>query len=181
MNLEEKIIELRKNRLSIKKISEKLKCSRSTASKWFTRNGLSDIGLKKYKELTDVEIIELKEYYKTHTKKETSLKFGVSETTVIKHSDRKMVNIDTKGNARKYKLKRREVMKQKSVVYKGGKCVKCGYNKCIQALEFHHIDSNNKSFSISGNYNISWERIKNELNKCILICANCHRELHATW
>lgn len=177
MGLIEKIIELRKKGLSFKKISKELNCSQSTVSKWCNKNGLGDIGLKKYKELTDDEIIELKEYYKTHTKKETALKFGVSDTTVIKHSDRKIV--DAKNNAKNYRLKRRTLLKQKAVVYKGGKCVKCGYEKCNQALEFHHINPIEKDFSIAGNYNISWERIKCELDKCILVCSNCHKEIHA--
>lgn len=179
MGLEEKIIELRKKGLSFKKISKELKCSQSTVSKWCNKNGLGNIGLKKYKELTNDEICELKEYYKTHTKKETALRFGVSETTVINHSDKKIINVNSKENAKRYRLNRRILIKQKAVEYKGGVCVMCGYDKCIQALDFHHTDPNEKDFSIAGNYNISWERIKFELDKCILVCSNCHREIHA--
>src|ERR1039457_1895291 len=61
----------------------------------------------------------------------------------------------------------------------GGKCQICGYNKCINALEFHHIDPATKEFSPS--YVIfarKWEEAFKELEKCILICANCHRENH---
>jgi transcriptional regulator with XRE-family HTH domain len=180
MSLEEKIIDLRKKGLSIKKISEELNCSKSTASKWCNKNNLSDVGLKKYKELTIDEILELKEYYKTHTKKETSIYFGISETTVIKHSDSKRVDSDgAKKNSKNYRLKRRIMLKIKSVDYKGGECTLCGYKKCIQALDFHHTNPSEKDFTISGNYNISWDRIKNELDKCILVCSNCHREIHS--
>lgn len=62
--------------------------------------------------------------------------------------------------------------------YKGDKCQIRGYNKCIQALEFYHLDSTKKDFSPSG-ITKSWGTIKKELDKCILLCANCHREIHA--
>ena len=76
--------------------------------------------------------------------------------------------------------KRRKVLRQKAVEYKGGACQLCGYAKCIDALEFHHIDPNTKEFGLSeSGMTRSWKRIKNEIEKCILICANCHREEHA--
>lgn len=65
-----------------------------------------------------------------------------------------------------------------SVLYKGGKCIKCGYSKSYQALDFHHLKPEDKSFTISKNLNIRWSFLKNELDKCILLCANCHREHH---
>ena len=70
------------------------------------------------------------------------------------------------------------LMKQKAIEYLGGKCSICGYNKCSRALEFHHINPDEKDNTISNLYNYSWEKIKKELDKCILLCANCHRELH---
>lgn len=75
--------------------------------------------------------------------------------------------------------KRRIKIKELAIEYKGGKCEKCGYNKCNDALEFHHVDSNEKNFGIGQKgYTRSWEKVKEELEKCILVCANCHRELH---
>lgn len=74
------------------------------------------------------------------------------------------------------------IFKQHCVDYKGGKCSVCGYNKCNAALDFHHLDPNEKDFSISQFKRVSWEQNKNEiiceLDKCILVCSNCHRELH---
>lgn len=61
----------------------------------------------------------------------------------------------------------------------GGKCCLCGYDKCINALEFHHLDKDLKEEKPS--YIImrwSWERAKKELEKCILVCSNCHKEIH---
>lgn len=77
-----------------------------------------------------------------------------------------------------YCKKLRKETKIKAVEYLGGKCQICGYDKCIEALEFHHKDPSIKEFTI-GKFRIKkWERIKKELDKCILLCANCHRELH---
>ena len=77
--------------------------------------------------------------------------------------------------------RRRIKIKKLAIEYKGGKCEKCGYDKCDAALDFHHIDSNQKEFGIGNKgYTRSWERIKIELDKCILVCANCHREIHSS-
>lgn len=76
-------------------------------------------------------------------------------------------------------IKRRQVLKKKAVEYKGGKCEICGYNTCIDALEFHHLNPEEKDFGIGGDGSTkSFEKIKKELDKCIMLCANCHRELH---
>ena len=77
-------------------------------------------------------------------------------------------------------VKRRKKIREMAIKYKGEKCIFCGYNKCIRALEFHHIENNGKDFGISEKgYTRSWDRVKEELDKCVLVCANCHRELHA--
>ena len=68
--------------------------------------------------------------------------------------------------------------KKKSVEYKGGKCIICGYNKAMSALDFHHLDPNKKDFTISKFINKKFENIKDDLDKCVLLCSNCHREVH---
>jgi len=80
------------------------------------------------------------------------------------------------------KVKRwRQNTKLRMVVRMGGKCQCCGYDKCADALDFHHIDQDTKDFSFSKvmAHCVAWERIEAELKKCVLICSNCHRELHA--
>ena len=74
-------------------------------------------------------------------------------------------------------LKRRKENKRVLVEYKGGECQSCGYNKCIAALEFHHLDPSTKEFALTGN-TFGLQRQKDEADKCILLCANCHREEH---
>jgi hypothetical protein len=77
--------------------------------------------------------------------------------------------------------RRRRKIKQMAVNYLGGKCRNCGYSKCVDALEFHHRDPTQKDFNVSDSGHCrSWEKVKIELNKCDLLCANCHREEHAT-
>jgi transcription elongation factor Elf1 len=76
-------------------------------------------------------------------------------------------------------IKRRLVLKQKAVEYKGGACERCGYNKSNRALDFHHVDPSQKDFGIGyRGYTRSWEKVKKELDKCILVCSNCHAEIH---
>lgn len=61
----------------------------------------------------------------------------------------------------------------------GGKCQICGYNRFVGALDFHHLSKENKKFDLSTKgLTRSWVRIKNEVMKCALVCANCHREIH---
>lgn len=62
-------------------------------------------------------------------------------------------------------------------ISRGGQYERCGYNKCLKALEFHHLDPAEKDFTISNDHFKLEEAIK-ESKKCILLCANCHRELH---
>lgn len=74
---------------------------------------------------------------------------------------------------------RQQEFKQKCVEYKKGKCENCGYNKCSSALEFHHINPKEKKFEIKKSITRKFDdNIKKELDKCMLLCANCHREIH---
>lgn len=61
----------------------------------------------------------------------------------------------------------------------GGKCVLCGYDKSLAALQFHHTDPNEKEFTLGQKRGYKLETLKKELEKCILVCANCHSEIHS--
>jgi hypothetical protein len=76
--------------------------------------------------------------------------------------------------------KRRQVVKSKLINEFGGKCKICSYDKCVRALEFHHIDSSKKSFGLAHKgFSRNYKKSLEEAKKCILVCANCHRELEA--
>lgn len=73
----------------------------------------------------------------------------------------------------------RNVRKQKLIEIKGGGCYICGYNKCQSALQFHHLVPNEKSLEIGTAIRGSFKKLLKEIDKTILLCANCHAELHA--
>lgn len=70
--------------------------------------------------------------------------------------------------------------KKEAIEFKGGKCQSCGYDKYYGALEFHHRDPTKKEFSWNKMRLVSAKKLQAELDKCDLLCANCHREVHAT-
>ena len=76
-------------------------------------------------------------------------------------------------------ITRQQNFKKQCLDYKGSKCLSCGYNNYQGALEFHHLDPNEKEFQLSSvRHNSFNEKIKKELDKCILLCSNCHKEIH---
>lgn len=76
--------------------------------------------------------------------------------------------------------KRRRLIKLKAIEYKGGSCSICGYSRCASSLVFHHVDSSEKDFNIGKKGETrSWNRVVKELDKCVLVCQNCHGEIHS--
>ena len=76
--------------------------------------------------------------------------------------------------------RRRKKLREMAVQELGGACALCGYHRAIAAFDFHHRDSRKKEFGISQDgLTRAWSRIERELKKCVLLCANCHREVHA--
>lgn len=81
-------------------------------------------------------------------------------------------------------LERQRQRKRQAIKYKGGKCEICGYSKCQDAFDFHHKNPEEKEFDLGAGRFTSFDKYKNELDKCMLLCANCHREIHSvspTW
>lgn len=73
---------------------------------------------------------------------------------------------------------RRVNFSRKCAEYKGGKCLVCGYSKCLRALHFHHLIPSEKLFGIAGSHCRGWATNCKEMDKCVLICSNCHSEVH---
>ena len=134
------------------------------------------------KENDIIRINELKKQGLTYT--EIAKEVGCGKSTVFMYlkEENKFLFKD-EDKKQKSRRKSKHVIdwkKQKKILlveYKGGKCEKCGYNKCVEALEFHHKDPNEKDFSISS-HSYSFDRMKKEVDKCMLVCSNCHREIH---
>lgn len=83
------------------------------------------------------------------------------------------------GTSHKVKNWRRRT-KARIVEAMGGKCVCCGYNRCDSALALHHLNPELKDFSFKSIRAVakSWPKIAAELRKCVLVCHNCHAEIH---
>ena len=88
--------------------------------------------------------------------------------TIGKNKVCRLCNIESIRKTRYY-------IKMRAIDYKGGCCSKCGYSKSIIALDFHHRNPQEKSFNVSDSIR-SWAATKQEIDKCDLLCSNCHRE-----
>lgn len=72
----------------------------------------------------------------------------------------------------------RKVNKQRAVDYLGGRCVDCQHGYHLSAYDFHHLDPIKKDINPSSLMNRPWDVIKKEIDKCVLLCSNCHRRRH---
>ena len=73
---------------------------------------------------------------------------------------------------------RRRKIKKLLLELKGGKCILCGYSRCVRALNFHHLDPKTKEMTFSVLMSKSMKRIEKEIKKTVLLCGNCHMEVH---
>lgn len=172
------IVKMVKDGFTYKQVRDKLGCSLSTISYHCKKNGIMSKHTSiKIDDLTIQKMIKLYEEKKSCLKVAKIL--GVSKSTVLKYIDTKntQTKLERKENNVKQVIYWRIKVKKKLVEYKGGKCERCGYDRCIDSLEFHHLDPNEKDFTIGGK-SFSFERLRIESDKCILICSNCHKEIH---
>lgn len=74
----------------------------------------------------------------------------------------------------------RKRCKERIITAMGGSCCICKYNKCQSSLALHHLDPKKKDFRFGGirANPKSWDKIVDELRKCVLVCHNCHNEIH---
>lgn len=156
--MEEKILkELVEEGCSQWVISERLKTSQTNVRWWLKKFGLR----------TDAKIKRKRKY-------SGKCAWHLCNTVVDGY---KFCSKKCKNNY--YVDRRRKQLKEKAVQYLGGKCIVCGYNSCAQALVAHHLDPSKKEFNLAQKgYTRSWERVKAELDKCVLLCCRCHSELH---
>jgi hypothetical protein len=173
------IVNLRKKKTSYENIRKITKVSLDKIKVICKVNGM--VQLRSFGHLSDKEIKEIKkEYDKLKSIRQVTKKLGYSRETVRNYiviENKKLTDDELKKNRSNSVIEWRKRKKEELVEYKGGKCNKCGYDKCLDALQFHHIDPKEKDFTISRK-SYSIERLKKEVDKCILVCANCHLEIH---
>ena len=83
------------------------------------------------------------------------------------------------GSRKHQKTILRRSMKIQAIKLLGGRCSVCGYNRCVDALEFHHENPQEKEFKLGSGNTMSWKEYKAEALKCKLVCSNCHKEIHS--
>jgi hypothetical protein len=127
---------------------------------------------------------------------QTEAKRGRKRRAITKRSDNRIVIsecpshgetehlIDSRGYVRCLRCRAEAVVRRRRrtkailVTEAGGRCVICGYDACVRALTFHHLDPRDKRFGLAfGGYTRSLERLRVEAQKCVLLCANCHAEV----
>ena len=149
---------------SIAKIAHALSTSKSNIRYWLKKYNLQTLKLNtdiKEKLCSRCQLIKpIDQYYNRRNKQGNS--------------------VYCKPCTKNQTIERQRAFKQKCIEYKGGKCIICSYSKCNTALKFHHLDPSKKEFAIANfKLNTFDSKIKNELDKCILVCGNCHDEIHS--
>lgn len=175
------IILYRKDKKSYSEIKEKTGYSINIISKV-----CREFNLFKYRRFSNIDksIIEQINilYSEVRSTRKVSKELNISRDSVSKYlnNDNRLLSKENRGrtiSASQAVVDWRRRTKVKLVEYKGGECIRCGYKKSLGALELHHLDPNEKDFTIGGK-SWSFERLKKEADKCILVCSNCHIEIH---
>lgn len=170
--IKQKVKELKEQNYTYSQISEMLSIGKGSVS-----NICKELGITKQPiQLTSEKIKELQELYnKLGNIKKVAKISGISYDRL-----REVIISKTITPKKSYTCVKdwRHKAKQILVDYKGGKCCICGYDKCNEALDFHHLNPENKDFSISSTHK-NIDILKKEVDKCILVCCRCHREIHA--
>ena len=168
--MEKEIIERAiKGETYVTKSAEKLGITARSLRYWLKKYG---INFKKGRGLQDTKVCPAckvekmaTEFYVRNDRREKATYRYLSTYCKICHSER----------GRRLQTE----MKPKAVEYKGGKCCVCGYSGYYGAFDFHHLSDDEKDFEISKRKNMKFNQsIKKELDKCAILCATCHREVH---
>lgn len=163
-------------------IAKKLGCARSTISYHVKGEGITpkNGGVKPSK--TDIDLIN-KLYDSGLSSRQVAKQVPYSRSTVLKYIKNPRPNRNpnqTKKSNSKAVMDWRARQKKKAREYLGGKCKICGYDKVNACLEFHHIDPSSKDWQpFSRGQTRRWQLLEPELDKCVLLCCRCHREVHA--
>jgi DNA-binding transcriptional ArsR family regulator len=150
-------------RLTTRQIAEATGRAQSTVRYWLRRHGLKTVRARRNDELRGKYVTRV-----CHRHGET--RFVLEGRGYYRC---------TRCRAQRVAERRRRV-KVELVAEAGGGCAVCGYNRCIGALSFHHLDPYEKSFGVAhAGVTVAIARLREEARKCVLLCANCHAEVEA--
>lgn len=171
--MEKDVIEKLINKdLSQREIANELNCSQTTVKYWIKKYKLKTVNVK-------TNNVDLKEGEKYCHQCET---IKNRDDFYSKHQEGKDLQHQCKVCANKQKVERGRLTKLKMIQYKGSQCEICSLklkNTHPAVFEFHHIDPKEKDIDFNSVKYWKWDRIIVELDKCMLLCANCHRTEHA--
>lgn len=149
--------------LTTRQIAEATGRSPSTVRYWLRRHGLKTVRARRDAELRG-------KYVTSNCRRHGEARFVLEGRGYYRC---------TRCRAERVSQRRRRV-KAQLVDEAGGRCALCGYNRCVGALSFHHLDPGEKSFGLArGGVTIGIGRLREEARKCVLLCANCHAEVEA--
>lgn len=121
------------------------------------KRNLHEQGLKRCRSCNEIK--QLEEFHKTS-------------------NNRKKPDCKECANARWNAQKAGHVDQIVHELFGGWECQVCGYDRCRRSFDFHHRGTEAKDFNIASRYTPSYDVLKQEISKCVLLCANCHREVH---
>lgn len=171
--MKEKILDLFYRGFSYNQIRKELGCSKGTIS-----YHCSKLVNDRRNNISHSTIVRIRELHASGVRiNDICFELGISAWAIRKYCGIRRKKGGIKKSRSQSVIDWRQRMKVRAVEYKGGRCETCGYDKCMAALEFHHKNPLKKDFRISSTTR-GWSKLKIELDKCSLLCANCHRELH---
>ena len=155
--------------LSIQGISTRTGKSKTAIRHWLKKYGLKTV--RSYQEKRQIRPSDTKLCHRCDTVK--------SVDDFYRRRNKQETSAYCKPCSNNQTIERQRAFKRQCIEYKGGCCERCGYDKCDAAMEFHHNDPSKKDFTIAHVRLTTFsDDIRKELDKCRLVCSNCHREIH---
>lgn len=174
LGLKEEILKLYGEGLSYNKIAEKIGCSKGTISYHCRKNNLGT----EYRTFNEEDKHKILDLYIKKRMSNKSISVEMNSSVYMVKTITSNVQRDKIVSKSRAVIDWRKRTKLRLIAFFGGKCKLCGYDRHEGALEFHHLDPSKKDFSISGKSH-SFNRLLEEAKKCVLLCSNCHSEVHA--
>lgn len=175
--IENDIANLRKEGKTYSQIKEQLGCSKTTIAGYCRKLGISDPNLGRIIILSEEEIDNINKVYEEGNSIRKTAKLVKRSAGVVRKFLKNIRSRNKTMTRSQSVVNWRKRVKLRLIEYKGGKCKICGYDKCVAVLTFHHLEPLKKDFAISGKSR-SYEKLKEEVDKCLLVCSNCHIEIH---